>query len=93
MIWDDSKEILLHLLEKLNKFHEIIKFTITQKLMLFSLMLKSFKMVVYVLVFLHQYVEFSSHPPLSCKKVYMYHIAKLNDADVSLRIMTNLGDT
>ena len=27
MIWDDSEEILLKFLDKLNKFHETIKFT------------------------------------------------------------------
>ena len=77
MIWDDSEENLLKFLDKLNNFHETIKFTYnyskTNAVFLDVKIEKSDGGILCTSVFekdtnVHQYIEFSSCHPLSCKK-------------------------
>ena len=85
MIWDDSEEKLLWFLDQLNKFHETIKFTYnyskTNAVFLDVNIEKSDKGNLCTSVFekdtnVHQYIEFSSCHPLSCKKGIPYSQAK-----------------
>ena len=77
MIWDDSEESLLNFLDKLNKFHETIKFAYNYSKanadFLDVKMFKSKEGTLHTSVFekntnVHQYIEFSSCHPLSCRK-------------------------
>ena len=77
MIWDDSEENLLRFLDKLNNFHETIKFTYnyskTNAVFLDVKIEKTDECILCTSVFekdtnVHQYIEFSSCHPLSCKK-------------------------
>ena len=81
MIWDDSEEKLLQFFEDINKFHETIKFTYnyskTNAVFLDVKNEKSQDGNLCTSVFekdtnVHQYVEFSSCHPLSCKKGIPY---------------------
>ena len=85
MIWDDSEEKLLRFLDELNKFHETIKFTYnyskTNAVFLDVKIEKSDEGSLCTSVFekdtnVHQYIEFSSCHPLSCKKGIPYSQAK-----------------
>ena len=85
MIWDDSEENLLKFLDKLKSFTKHLSLhTTTPKLKPSSLMLNcsSLKKVLRILVCLkkntdvHQYIEFSSCHPLSCKKGIPFNQAK-----------------
>ena len=85
MIWDDSEEKLLQFFKEINKFHETIKFTYnyskTNAVFLDVKIEKSQDGNLCTSVFekdtnVHQYVEFSSCHPLSCKKGIPYSQAK-----------------
>lgn len=85
MIWDDSEEKLLQFFDELNKFHETINFTYnyskTNAVFLDVKIEKSDEGMLCTSVFekdtnVHQYVEFSSCHPLSCKKGIPYSQAK-----------------
>ena len=86
MIWDDSEEQLLKFLDKINHYHETIKFTYsyskTEAVFLDVKLEKSdddgiLKTSVYEKdTNVHQYIEFSSCHPLSCKKGIPFSQAK-----------------
>lgn len=85
MIWDDSEEQLLRFLNKLNQHHETIKFTYSfSKTDAVFLDVKLQKTDVGTLktdvyekdTNVHQYIEFSSCHPLSCKKGIPFSQAK-----------------
>ena len=85
MIWDDSEENLLRFLDKLNTFLETIRFTYnyskTNAVFLDVKIEKSDEGILCTSVFekdtnVHQYIEFSSCHPLSCKKGIPFSQAK-----------------
>ena len=85
MIWDDSEEQLLKFLDKINHYHETIKFTYsyskTEVVFLDVKLEKSDDGILKTSVYekdtnVHQYIEFSSCHPLSCKKGIPFSQAK-----------------
>ena len=85
MIWDDSEEQLLSFLDKLNQWHETINFTYsyskTEAVFLDVKLKKSDAGILKTKVYekdtnVHQYIEFSSCIPLSCKKGIPFSQAK-----------------
>ena len=101
MIWDDSEEKLLQFFEEINKFHETIKFTYNYAVFLDVKIEKSQDENLCTSVFfekdtnVHQYVEFSSCHPLSCKKGIPYSQAKryrriTSDNDIFKRDLNRL---
>ena len=85
MIWNESEEQLLQLLYEINQYHETIKFTYSysqrEAVFLDVKVEKSDDGMLITSVYekdtnVHQYIEFSSCHPLSCKKGIPFSQAK-----------------